>query len=263
MHRIIDALKNHIHQEYKPSSEFFNGTLPDELRKVTNMDNNFLKLFIIALISTVYDPGPKKEILFETHNVFGSKGIDPTYFKNKKGTCHLELFFRADQEGYKPFSSDFYFPRFTLNYKGNPQVHLLCFAVVKNEYLCGQWNIVALKNCEPNLTANHVITNAYALVYIGQDNKVSNTPAFQNSLVKAFENLNSFDQLKNKLNTQLLNYFDDARLKNLANSIKDWRKNGQAYMSMLRYMFLSSEHEKKANSERIFPDYPIINEVKK
>lgn len=266
MYRIIDALNNYIHQEYKPSSELFHGTLPDQLRKVTNMDNNFLNQFRIALTNTVTNPNPEPKLLFVTHNVFGSKGIDPTYFTSKKGTCHLKLFYRADDKKiYQPFPIDFYFPRLTLDNTDKPQVHKLCFAIVKYPNFKShdpkfkyQWKIVALRNRERDLTANHVITNAYALVYIGQDYVISNVESFKNYVGNVFQNLNNFIDLKNKLNAQLLNYYDDTRLENLAKLIKDWKSTGKPYTSILRYKFLSSEHEKKENSKRILPYFPDI-----
>jgi len=240
IHRIIDALKNHINKEYKPSNELFVGFIRQSHSLINNRNDSFINDFITALSYTFINPNPGYELLYEQQNVIGLKGIDPTYFKSKKGNCQLKLFYMADNQSiYQPFPKDFYFPRFTLDNAEQPQVHILCFAVVKypiskchDQKSKYQWNIVALRNCEPNLTANHVITNAYALMYIGQDYKLSKKQSLQNLQVKAFENLDDSDQLKNKLNTQLLQYYNDARLKNLGNLIKDWRNTGKLYTSM-------------------------------
>lgn len=257
MRNIIKALNNHITQEYLDKSNMllpspFVGSVPLKYNDIGYNNVNFLHHLVQALDSVCQlDKGERVKKLINFVNVNTWSVIIPSNFFGTKYHCQLNMFINVRNEKYQPFPEDFYFPRFTLDNNADPQIHKLCFVVVAKPDLT-EWNILTLNLYEPNLTANHVIKNAYALVYVAQEYDFSIPHEFKSYFLNVFKRTTNIVDLKARLHPNLMQYYyTNEALDNLVGDIQKWYETKRISKSMSRYILLSSDNERNGNSNRI------------
>jgi len=258
---IIKGLNNHITQEYLEKSKIrpltpFVGSVPREYNDIGYNSVNFLHYLVNALDSVCqFEKGERVKKLINFVNVNTWSAISPSNFRGTTNICQLNMFINVRDGKYQPFPKEFYFPRFTLDNNEDPQIHKLCFVVVANPDLT-EWNILTLNLYEPDLTANHVIKNAYALVYVAHEQDIPIFYLFNSYFLKVFNKNTSIASLKKRLHPKLLvGYYTDDALHSLVMKTKDWvndkNKTKRPKISMSRYILLSSDNEGNGNSVRL------------
>ena len=257
---IIEAMNEHVENEYLNKSLFkvsnpFVRSCPPDWNNVTYKSNNFLSSLQSALYNVCRSE--KGKALVNVVNIHSSSGIIPSSFSGTTYKCFLKMFINVHRDKYLPIPKEFYFPRVTYDNDALPQIHKLCFAVVRN-HEASEWNIITLTCCQRNLTASDVIDNAYALVYLSQEAFVYS--GYVDWLKNKYKTPPSMNQLKERLHPILLRdyYEHDNRLAELVSAFQQWTNTGKLFRLIQRYILLSGDYEKKGNSERILSYNPYI-----